>query len=1291
MHHAVDSHAFALSNLPSLRGLLLRISPCPGSVRRVCVATRIVAQTLADEMGRYDQQHDDSTPFPEALSQILGSKKLIKHKDSDVRLVVACCLSDLLRIHAPDTPFDDNQLRDVFQLLVSQCAGIEDIQGASYHRHVYLIERLAVVKSFVLLPEMADDLVLQTFETFFDAVNVEHGMRVEKHMLDILNTCVEGEEGVSQQLVDQVLQNLIEPRRSERPAAYRLARAFLQRCANELQRAVLSFFQDCMPSTISVTGEAEGSELREDWRELLVEMAAISPDMVTYLLPQLEDVVAMEDETIRLQGTELLANLFLLDECNIAAQLPSLFTNSFLGRVNDVSSNVRLVAVEHAARVLVKKTSLATPLLKALEERVMDSSDKVRQALVVAVCAGAEEHLDVFAPLLAIIAPRMGDKKQGVRKAARDGLCALYRAHATAHLTEHPDAKAVPAELHCIPQQLLHCYGVDAGHDVESKLELEQLLVAKMLPLDEQLRLRSFCALHAALQPYQRRALRALLRSKRACQAEMARWLELHEERRALAKGSKADVSKAAARNVKADGDAGLKAEQNRIVASMCKRLPQGDRLKEIWEEIGQIKDQKVHAQLRVLSSAGSSLTEVLAAQKEWRQRMGPRLKEAQVPLLQAMGSVPAMTLLWRDGVEQLLEEVSNEIKSDPDRCCAAANLGGCTMPVLQMLNDVAEQSPQTFGTAGPPLASALQAACSGSELDTRRRPALLLLLRLVHAASPQLQLSSPSTRKTLVALLCQLCCTCKDGEVGKLAAQALSTHLLAPMNREKTFDVLLTKLAPALDPDSPSSMHTCALAVLGALAKRDNAALGSSARRVPMLAKLMEAALPESGDVSPDEAAAALPAPLLQARCAAQLLMVKALANEALGNASTAARPAAATTALVAASPDGAGPTRVETLVHRLLGALEVEGRLGAAAEAGEEAQAKVRLAAGCALLKLIRMPALKVEAHMGPLGWHKLALLMHDPDPSTRLNFCEKIAKESKRRVIADKRETKLGAPAEYQATRRIGLPPHFIAMLALAVLDPDPVNAQAAKKHLIHLVGIWRACADKLDQPRALPEMQLPWLVHTLAHHPDYELDDAAKISAQRCLDAFVEACLASDTGNYDLLCHMCTLIMTGVDKVEPDGQQTRALGAIARLLINARSVGKAISRSPLPPNVALPALMYFKPRADQAPVNVNELLPVGFTLRAGLGKSSVGSTHLKKHAIVPYADRTDEKRRRVVANESAPKRAAPSPLSSPEGVSCGDSMEIQVDQSKERAARAARRGVTENLDPHNAAVA
>ena len=50
----------------------------------------VALQTLADEMSRYDQQ-DESTAFPEAIAKALGNKKLLKHRDGDVRLVVACC------------------------------------------------------------------------------------------------------------------------------------------------------------------------------------------------------------------------------------------------------------------------------------------------------------------------------------------------------------------------------------------------------------------------------------------------------------------------------------------------------------------------------------------------------------------------------------------------------------------------------------------------------------------------------------------------------------------------------------------------------------------------------------------------------------------------------------------------------------------------------------------------------------------------------------------------------------------------------------------------------------------------------------------------------------------------------------------------------------------------------------------------------------------------------------------------------------------------------------------------
>ena len=168
-------------------------------------------------------------------------------------------------------------------------------------------------------------------------------------MLDILATCLEDCEEISTQILDAVLENLVEPRKTERPAAvrlppprrptsapaylraglpprllspppprllsppppprpaprfppptltprphhgyaqYALAKAFIQRCASELQRSLHGFLQGCLPTSTAASA-ADESDLKDEWQTLLLELAAISADTVTYLLPQLEEV-----------------------------------------------------------------------------------------------------------------------------------------------------------------------------------------------------------------------------------------------------------------------------------------------------------------------------------------------------------------------------------------------------------------------------------------------------------------------------------------------------------------------------------------------------------------------------------------------------------------------------------------------------------------------------------------------------------------------------------------------------------------------------------------------------------------------------------------------------------------------------------------------------------------------------------------------------------------------------------------------------------------------------------------
>ena len=136
-----------------------------------------------------------------------------------------------------------------------------------------------------------------------------HSLRVENYISDIMATLLVELDTVPQPLLDAVLENLLEPKKTERPAAYALARSLIARCAKPLNKPVYEFLQGCLPSSIASRTE---SELRDEWPQLLIELTSIDPEMVSYLLPQLQELTAMEDESIRIQGTRELAPLICL-------------------------------------------------------------------------------------------------------------------------------------------------------------------------------------------------------------------------------------------------------------------------------------------------------------------------------------------------------------------------------------------------------------------------------------------------------------------------------------------------------------------------------------------------------------------------------------------------------------------------------------------------------------------------------------------------------------------------------------------------------------------------------------------------------------------------------------------------------------------------------------------------------------------------------------------------------------------------------------------------------------------
>ena len=57
------------------------------------------------------------------LSSALGEDWLLEHKNKDVRLLVACALADVLRIFAPEPPYEEETNADVIKLFIKILRG----------------------------------------------------------------------------------------------------------------------------------------------------------------------------------------------------------------------------------------------------------------------------------------------------------------------------------------------------------------------------------------------------------------------------------------------------------------------------------------------------------------------------------------------------------------------------------------------------------------------------------------------------------------------------------------------------------------------------------------------------------------------------------------------------------------------------------------------------------------------------------------------------------------------------------------------------------------------------------------------------------------------------------------------------------------------------------------------------------------------------------------------------------------------------------------------------------------
>lgn len=217
------------------------------------------------------------------INDVLVQGTFLRHKDKDVRLLVSACFSEMMRILAPDPPYSDDVLKDIFKLFVSTFEELDETEGPYFSRRVSILETIAKMRCCVLMLDIdCEDLVLEMFQVFFAVVREDHPPSVLQNMTAIMELILEERGDISQALLDVILRNLLKDSRNVSPAARKLAISVVQHCAEKLEPFVQRFL-----TSVMFENKTARTDLQEDYHEIIFEIYQCAPQMLLAVIPNL--------------------------------------------------------------------------------------------------------------------------------------------------------------------------------------------------------------------------------------------------------------------------------------------------------------------------------------------------------------------------------------------------------------------------------------------------------------------------------------------------------------------------------------------------------------------------------------------------------------------------------------------------------------------------------------------------------------------------------------------------------------------------------------------------------------------------------------------------------------------------------------------------------------------------------------------------------------------------------------------------------------------------------------------
>ncbi|KAH0451464.1 hypothetical protein IEQ34_018763 [Dendrobium chrysotoxum] len=92
----------------------------------------------------------------------LIANDLLGYLDMDVKVSIASCFSEIIRITAPDTLYNDDIMKEIFRPIVGDFKNLDEISRCSFSKRVSILETVAKVRSSILMLDLdCNDLIFE--------------------------------------------------------------------------------------------------------------------------------------------------------------------------------------------------------------------------------------------------------------------------------------------------------------------------------------------------------------------------------------------------------------------------------------------------------------------------------------------------------------------------------------------------------------------------------------------------------------------------------------------------------------------------------------------------------------------------------------------------------------------------------------------------------------------------------------------------------------------------------------------------------------------------------------------------------------------------------------------------------------------------------------------------------------------------------------------------------------------------------------------------------------------------